>query len=420
HGNLTIRLLLFLPDSVSKPVPLFLLLNHRELSNTDPDRNTIEDFWPAEEVIARGYGIATIGTDDLSLDTEGTFRDPAINLFNNEVTLPDNAWRTIAAWAWGGSRAMDYFETDADIDNTRIAVVGHSRGGKASLWCGAEDERFALTISNDSGCNGAALSRRRVGRTLAAADVLFPYWFNENYKQYNDNEDNLPFDQHELIALMAPRLVYIASAQTDSNADPEGEFLSGVHAGPVYELFGLQGLGTAIWPALDTPIQTGSIGYHIRTGDHDMTSYDWQRFMDFADLNIDKLPTPIVNTGASGVTSNSADLVGLLSFPDGEVTVDVYWSTNNNADEAAWLADVADGDAQSMEIGTYNNVTDQSVTGSVSSLIPNVTYYYTMAATNGATNIWASPNVSFTPFAPTPPAVEYCTLKTWPHQAGTP
>ncbi len=278
------ELIVFLPNARTEAVPVFLLLNNRGAENTDPTRQERSGFWPAEEVIARGYGIAALQVGDLAPDHRERFREGVIQLMEGDrAARPADAWAALAAWGWGASRAMDYFETDPRVDQERIAVVGHSRGGKASLWAGAEDPRFALVISNNSGCGGAALSRRRFGETVHRINTSFPHWFCDNFNAFNDREDALPVDQHMLVALMAPRAVYVASADRDLWADPRGEFLSLAHASSVYGLWNHAPIRPEAMPALDQPLVAGPRGYHVRSGGHNLTPDDWGHFMDLAD-----------------------------------------------------------------------------------------------------------------------------------------
>ena len=279
------ELIVFLPNSLTKPAPLFLFLNNRSPGNTDFTRVERSGFWPAEEVIARGYGIAALQVSQLAPDDDGRFRDGVIGLYDAGPTKPPAGytWGALAAWAWGASRAMDYFANDPRIDAKRVAVVGHSRGGKAALWAGAEDERFALVVSNESGEGGAALSRRQFGETVGQINKTFPHWFAEAYKGYNTRENDLPTDQHMLLALVAPRALYVASADEDLWSDPRGEFLSLAHSSPAYALWGDPPIRAEDMPPLDRPLVRGRRGYHIRTGGHDLAKYDWERFLDFAD-----------------------------------------------------------------------------------------------------------------------------------------
>jgi hypothetical protein len=299
----TFTILIYLPVS-SKPVPVFLALNftgnHTVLSDpaikladiwdaktkthhTAPEQSRGSSTqWQVEKMLARGYGLATIYYQEIEPDFEGGIE------FGVRASYPKPAadeWGAIAAWAWGMSRATDYLMGDRDIDPKRIIAMGHSRLGKTTLWAGAQDTRFAMVIAAGSGEGGAALSRRDFGETIQLVNQHFPHWTCDNYKKYSGHADKLPFDQHELLALIAPRPLYLAAAKDDKWADPRGEFLAAIAAGPVYKLFGKQGLEGADMPALQKPIMN-TIGFHIRPGKHEVTAYDWDQFLNFADKQL--------------------------------------------------------------------------------------------------------------------------------------
>ncbi|RDV12943.1 acetylxylan esterase [Pontibacter diazotrophicus] len=279
-----INLVLFVPTKPQKPVPAFLLINNRDKSNTDPSRTTKSAFWPAEMVIDSGYAVAAFHVSDAAPDNKDTYQEGALQLYPEQEGA-DNGTKAIGAWAWAASRVMDYFQEDKDIDARRVAVVGHSRGGKAALWAGAQDQRFAMVYSNCSGNTGAALSRRRFGETVKVINDQFPHWFADNYKKYNENEAALPVDQHMLLSLIAPRPVYVTSATEDLWADPKGSYLSLLHAQKAYKLYRRHSALTPEPPAVNSPIINSYLGYHNREGAHDLTKYDWANFIQFANYH---------------------------------------------------------------------------------------------------------------------------------------
>lgn len=308
-------MLVYTPTDTQRPVPCFLGLNFHgnhsvdesddlhitpswvrndagrgniDHKATEKSRGKSSSRWPAQMITERGYGLATIYYGDIDPDFDDGFRNGIHAMTEADRTgesRASDAGGSISAWSWGLSHALDVLETDPHVDGDRVAVFGHSRLGKTSLWAGATDPRFALVISNNSGCGGAALARRRFGETVARINTSFPHWFCLKHRDYNDNEDEMPVDHHMLMALMAPRPVYVASAVEDQWADPRGELLSLYHAGPLYELFGRRGLPTDQLPPLNEPIHT-DVGYHIRSGKHDVTDFDWTAYMDFADRHL--------------------------------------------------------------------------------------------------------------------------------------
>jgi hypothetical protein len=281
--SLPIHLTLFVPNNVKKPVPVFLLIDNRGPANTDPAREVKSEFWPAEEVIARGYAIAVFSNSDVDPDNFDDFKNGIHGLLDKGVRSPD-AWGSIAAWAWGASRCMDYFETDKDINKKRVAVVGHSRGGKTALWAGAVDQRFSMVIANESGCGGVAIARRRLGETVARINTAFPHWFCSNYRKYSDNENAMPFDMHMLLALIAPRALYIDCASDDLWGDPKGCYISLYNSLPVFKLLNTGSDIPETIPPLNKQVIGGKVGFHIRDGVHNLLLKDWNYFMNFADV----------------------------------------------------------------------------------------------------------------------------------------
>ena len=276
----------FIPRQ-TKPAPAFLLICNRPPDeNINPTRERKSGFWPAEEIVSRGYAAIAFWNGDIAPDWNTGNRDGVFACFEAPGRRKGkNLWGTLSAWAWGASRVMDWIETEPLLDARHVAVVGHSRGGKTALVAGVYDKRFAMACSNDSGCSGAKLNHIDLPRSESVAAIMcsFPYWFCANYTLHVNAEKAWRVDQHEFVALMAPRLVCIASASEDAWAGPEGEYWSGVLASPAWELYGKRGLVAADFPPPGKPLQEGSISYHLRTGKHGLTPYDWSCYMDFAD-----------------------------------------------------------------------------------------------------------------------------------------
>ncbi len=332
-------MLIYLPREADGPVPVFTMLNFNGNEAVYPDDPDIihsqysspDNFigvssCPVDMIVGSGYGLATVHYWDFFPDKPdghaesvlpllcrdlpggsrgGSTGGPGHNATGSSDAMaasPDSTatlaapegGQAIACWAWGYSRMLDYLLTDPQVDGDRVIIIGHSRLGKTTLWAGAQDQRFAMVVLNEAGCGGAALSKRCFGERVNRITTRFPHWFSPNFHNYAWHEEDLPIDQHEALALIAPRPLYVASAEGDRWSDPRGEYLSAVYASQVYRLYGYQALDTPsggsaaeqrsiAMPPLSTPIHT-RVGYHIRPGKHDMLDYDWQKYITFATL----------------------------------------------------------------------------------------------------------------------------------------
>ena len=281
YGNHTVTddVNVIISEAWSRDNPSFGIINNQL---TEQSRGVRTNRWAIDKMLDAGIGLATIYYGEVDPDKDD-FSDGIHPFFyvDNQQQPAASEWGSIAAWSWGLSRTMDYFETNNEVDENKVIVFGHSRLGKTSLWAGASDERFAGVISNCSGCGGAALSKRKFGETVARINTSFPHWFCKNFRNYNNNEEALPVDQHELLALIAPRPLYIASAEEDQWADPHGEFLSAFYASKVYDLFDKKGIPSDEMPNVNEPVQN-TVAYHIRTGIHDVTDFDWEQYIKWA------------------------------------------------------------------------------------------------------------------------------------------
>jgi hypothetical protein len=287
-----VNVFLYLPANANGPVPVLLHLTFATVdagmavpASTNSARARPSEAGPLTNILARGYGYATVRYTEL----EGDSATSSLSLARKLALAPNQAkpgvddWGTITVWAWGVSRVLDYLETDPAVDAKRVALIGHSRLGKTALWAGARDPRFAVVFSSCAGEMGSALSRRDYGETVDDMAANFPYWFAGNFQKYSGHWNDMPVDAHMLIALNAPRPVFLTGGTQDQWADPRGEFLAAVAAGPVYRLLGQKDLGETEGPPLDKPLITGSLGFLYHTGAHAILPVDWQAFLDFAE-----------------------------------------------------------------------------------------------------------------------------------------
>jgi hypothetical protein len=282
----TINVTLHTPASATKPVPVILLINFGGGPPPPPGTTARGPGLPtdppvAADILARGWGYATVGYADIQPDRANTAGEAVMAITGASKPVSPDDWGTIGVWSWGVSRIIDYMETDRAVDAKRIAVFGHSRLGKTVLWASAKDERIAAVFSSCSGEMGAALARRDWGETVDDMAQNFPWQFAPALQQWAGRWNDMPVDAHMLIALSAPRPVFITGGTTDQWADPVGMFKAAVAAGPVYRVLGKNDLGTTELPPLDTPLTKGDLGWHYHTGGHTATPADWKAFLEF-------------------------------------------------------------------------------------------------------------------------------------------
>jgi hypothetical protein len=312
-GGPVLNLLVIVPNKRTGPVPVFVgpnfYGNHTVLNDptialpvpwvpgksagavdnkaTDAGRGKSVDTWNADLIVDRGYALATFYCGDIDPD-KNDFTDGVHAAFMKENEKRDNqSWGTIAAWAWGVQRAVDYLITNPDIDKTKIAAVGHSRLGKTVLLAAAMDERIAMSIPLQAGCGGTAPSRGKIGEPVTRINTAFPHWFCGEFKKFNDKTEFLPFDQNGLVALVAPRPVLFPNAEEDTWANPVGQFEVLKAAEPVYKLLGAGGLDAAAMPPNDKLVDS-TLGYFIRAGKHAMERRDWEAILNYADKHFGK------------------------------------------------------------------------------------------------------------------------------------
>ncbi len=296
-GSNSAIILLYTPNDVEQS-PTFLALNvngnvtvhdDKEIlpsssfnlddKEIDELRGTKADRWPVEDIIASGSAFATIHCDDIAPNDNKDYNTRLIKIFGGD----EEEFKTISAWSFGLMKTIDYLVTDENVDSDKIMTVGHSRFGKTSLWTAAQDTRVQVAFANASGTVGSAMSRENKGETVAIINEMFPNWFVDNFEKYSDNENELPLDQHMLLAAIAPRQFYLSNGTDDLWADPLGEYESLKLASTIYELVGFDKALDETMPSYDEPIHNEYFGYHLINQNHNIGYDNWKYYLEYVE-----------------------------------------------------------------------------------------------------------------------------------------
>ena len=301
-GKVSMPLVLFVPNSSQKPVPAIYLFNgddirRRRLELEGPQGyGKTKNGIPLKQLMLRGIGVVTIDGKAFGRDygnKEGKVSGGIVDLFfePGQKFTKKNEWGMIAIWAYAMRVGMNYIETDKAINSTQVAVLGCSVSGKVALWAAATDQRFGMTLLATAGHGGDAIWRRQFGETLDNMCTYLPTWICRNASKYAKDINSLPVDQHTLLATLAPRPLYVSNAHHDLWADQKGQWIGTYNAVPAYELYGKKvAFNSSVQPPLDSPILESVIGYHVRSGFHGLTLYDWERYMEFIEYHFMKIP----------------------------------------------------------------------------------------------------------------------------------
>ncbi len=315
YGSQSAHMLIYAPAAAEIPVPTFLGLNFFGNHTIEPDthivatktwllkpsqtgekiveekimdRGMMDAGWPVKMIVKEGFALATACYAEFDPDFDDGYQNGLHGIFSapGQQRQPED-WGSVSAWGFGLSRMLDILEEEPALDAEKVAVFGTSRLGQTSLWAGVCDERFFMVIDNESGCGGSALNKRRFGESVYAINHRFPHWFCGNFKKFNNNESALPMDTHGILAMAAPRPLYIGSAEEDLWSDPRGMYEAATAASPVYEFLGLPGLPMDRFPEVGETDFSGFIGFHRRTGGHGVNEYDWVQFIQYFKKHLD-------------------------------------------------------------------------------------------------------------------------------------